>query len=478
MHACTHTHTTHTGEIGLAELLAAFRRLGVDLTMREGEALVAEADEDGNGIVDVDEFIQMITKMLSDSRGLVELHSSDPGGRGGQGDTETNNDGGFKRVGSIQRLHSVRSQASGTSGAKQVQTQKRMKSSQEADEEAQEADFVSGRLGSMAVCFGLFKVQRHNFAPNVEPLTTARMYAARMLHTPMVVDECGNQIPAMIMSMARKRNIRLRFGPTTLEWSAFSKGRGAIMLSSTDQFDRAEETAAVQQGIVSDGQVVFPAGSLLADGMSTSESLARLDLKDYLERFSMSQVKATGIGSVHWAEERKEQIGSLSELLVGLCILANTVGMACEHFRGDVDMMCHDPLRCPNNIVIMSKEWSDLLNTTNIIFGAVFTVEAAVKIFALGFWRYLGERTNQIDLFLVIMSDIDTALTFLAANFFSVGFLRVVRLLRMLRLVNRFRRIRVLLIKVGASLGSILTVIVIFFFCLATMGLAAMQVKL
>ena len=50
---------------------------------------------------------------------------------------------------------------------------------------------------------------------------------------------------------------------------------------------------------------------------------------------------------------------------VSLCILANTAGMATEHFDGSIDMTCTDPTRCPNNIVIMSDGFSTMLYTTS-----------------------------------------------------------------------------------------------------------------
>jgi hypothetical protein len=81
-----------------------------------------------------------------------------------------------------------------------------------------------------------------------------------------------------------------------------------------------------------------------------------------------------------------------------------------------------------------------------------------------------------MDLFLVISTDIDIALSWFAAAFFSIGFLRLVRLLRLLRLVNRFRRLRMLIVKVGQSFASILNVIVIFFWCLSAVGLSGMQI--
>ena len=107
--------TDGSGEIGLAELLSAFRRLGVEMTLREAEALVAEADEDGNGIVDVDEFVLMVEKMLADAKGFVALHKTNSSNGAA---AETGYSAGFKRQGSggstFERLQSLRSQVSGS----------------------------------------------------------------------------------------------------------------------------------------------------------------------------------------------------------------------------------------------------------------------------------------------------------------------------------------------------------------------------
>ena len=88
--------TDGSGEVGLAQLVAAFRRLGVDLTVREAEALIAE-DEDGNGIVDLDELVQMVQKMLGANDGMVDLQAS-----GDFGDTYVYN---IYNICNIQMVH-------------------------------------------------------------------------------------------------------------------------------------------------------------------------------------------------------------------------------------------------------------------------------------------------------------------------------------------------------------------------------------
>ena len=46
----------HNGSIDKAELRSAFAAAGVELTMKEVKAMMAEADEDGDGFLDAQEF--------------------------------------------------------------------------------------------------------------------------------------------------------------------------------------------------------------------------------------------------------------------------------------------------------------------------------------------------------------------------------------------------------------------------------------
>jgi Ca2+-binding EF-hand superfamily protein len=54
-------------------MLAAFRRLGVDLTVGEAEEMIREADEDGNGEIDVDEFVHMVQEMVYKMQGRAQV---------------------------------------------------------------------------------------------------------------------------------------------------------------------------------------------------------------------------------------------------------------------------------------------------------------------------------------------------------------------------------------------------------------------
>lgn len=50
----------HNGSIDKAELRSAFAAAGVELTMKEVKAMMAEADEDGDGFLDAQEFENLL----------------------------------------------------------------------------------------------------------------------------------------------------------------------------------------------------------------------------------------------------------------------------------------------------------------------------------------------------------------------------------------------------------------------------------
>jgi hypothetical protein len=447
-----------SGEIGLAELLAAFRRMGVDLTLREAETLLAETDEDGNGIVDVEEFVQMVEKMLSKARGYVDLYTTASsagaaGEEGGKGEELKRRSSAFDRLQSARSDVSAGGAGQGSLAAGTAEKRGKM-SQKKGEEEGEEEERIGGLV---PVCCGLFRVSRDSMEPIKEPLSKVRRMATFAITAPGTFDECGNVLSSQIITAARLRNIQLQFGPGQARaWSAFSIKKGAIRLwsPSSDPVARAAEVEHIREHGVRD-QVVFPKGAHLPGGQGVSRDLNREDITEFLSEFALVPVKITGVGSVHWMNEKMEKMGSMSEIVVTLCIVANTVGMACEHFQGNVDMHCKDDTRCPNNIVIMSEGWTFILSMSNYVFGAVFTIEAMLKIVALGFWRYYHEQANRVDLMLVVVSDVDMALSLFASSFFSISFLRLVRLVRVLRLANRFRRLRVLIVKVHTPFSYI-----------------------
>ena len=57
-----------------------------------------------------------------------------------------------------------------------------------------------------------------------------------------------------------------------------------------------------------------------------------------------------------------------------------------------------------------SKSFDKFMDTTNLIFTAVFIVEAILKLFAFG-WSYYGPGWNKFDFFVVIASIFDIFMT-------------------------------------------------------------------
>ena len=84
---------------------------------------------------------------------------------------------------------------------------------------------------------------------------------------------------------------------------------------------------------------------------------------------------------------------------------------------------------------------------------ACFTVECMLKIVTFSFWRYMRERTNQLDFFIVVTTLLEIALT-------SVGGLKAVRSLRILRAIRPLRALtkssgmRLVLKSVALSIGG------------------------
>ncbi len=257
-----------SGEIGLAELLAAFRRLGVELTLREAEKLIADADEDGNGIVDVDEFVEMVENMLGFQHGYVELHHVED--KEGEGMAST--DGTRAARTPTVESQTIKSQAGGGTQNKQTP------SNQAANDEDDDNKQFQG-VPTEPVCCGLFRVDRCHFEPNALPLSTLRWLVARLLNAPCRIDECGNQIPSTLITMARLRNVELRFGPSARAWQAWSTGKGAIMNSAVPDTQQKMDPA-LRREIAS--TLHFPMGAKLPDGNGSSVSVERHDIKDYL----------------------------------------------------------------------------------------------------------------------------------------------------------------------------------------------------
>ncbi|MFH4977937.1 hypothetical protein AB6A40_004646 [Gnathostoma spinigerum] len=119
-----------------------------------------------------------------------------------------------------------------------------------------------------------------------------------------------------------------------------------------------------------------------------------------------------------------------------------------------------------------------VLKSLNYFFTAVFTLEAALKISALGFWRFLKERWNQLDAFIVVLSIAGILFEEFEAlelpiNPTIIRVMRVLRIARVLKLLKMAKGIRSLLDTVGEALpqvGNLGSLFFLLFFIFAALG--------
>ncbi|KAL3103108.1 hypothetical protein niasHS_002294 [Heterodera schachtii] len=137
------------------------------------------------------------------------------------------------------------------------------------------------------------------------------------------------------------------------------------------------------------------------------------------------------------------------------------------------------------NVVSMAMEFymmpdglKYLLRTLNYLFTAVFTLEAAMKLYALGLKRFLAERWNQLDMFIVLLSIAGILFEEFEAlelpiNPTIIRVMRVLRIARVLKLLKMAKGIRSLLDTVGEALpqvGNLGSLFFLLFFIFAALG--------
>uniref|UniRef100_A0A914C966 Voltage-dependent T-type calcium channel subunit alpha n=1 Tax=Acrobeloides nanus TaxID=290746 RepID=A0A914C966_9BILA len=147
------------------------------------------------------------------------------------------------------------------------------------------------------------------------------------------------------------------------------------------------------------------------------------------------------------------------DLAIAAVIGINVISMAMEFY------MMPDGLRY-------------VLKALNYFFTAVFTLEAAMKLYALGFRRCFRERWNQLDMFIVILSIAGIIFEEFEAlelpiNPTIIRVMRVLRIARVLKLLKMAKGIRSLLDTVGEALpqvGNLGSLFFLLFFIFAALG--------
>ncbi|XP_035224933.1 voltage-dependent T-type calcium channel subunit alpha-1H-like [Stegodyphus dumicola] len=118
------------------------------------------------------------------------------------------------------------------------------------------------------------------------------------------------------------------------------------------------------------------------------------------------------------------------------------------------------------------------LKVFNYFFTAVFILEAAMKIVALGLRRYLSDRWNQLDVGIVILSVIGIVLEEMESEVIPINptiirVMRVLRIARVLKLLKMAKGIRALLDTVMQALpqvGNLGLLFFLLFFIFAALG--------
>ena len=107
---------------------------------------------------------------------------------------------------------------------------------------------------------------------------------------------------------------------------------------------------------------------------------------------------------------------------------------------------------------------NQVIEMANYIFSKIFTVEAIIKIMAMGFCMhknsYMRDPWNWLD-FTVVLTAVVEDLKF---NFVNVNSLKILRVLRPLRSINAFPSMKRLISSLLASLPQLGTAVVFMFF--------------
>ncbi|CAJ0587570.1 unnamed protein product, partial [Mesorhabditis spiculigera] len=141
-----------------------------------------------------------------------------------------------------------------------------------------------------------------------------------------------------------------------------------------------------------------------------------------------------------------------------LIIVLNTVSLACKHYPS-------------------GPTFESILDTLNLIFTSVFAIEAFLKIIALNFRNYFGDKWNVFDFVIVLGSFIDISYGKLSGgsgSVISINFFRLFRVMRLVKLLSRGEGIRTLLwtfMKSFQALPYVALLIVLLFFIYAVIGM-------
>eukprot|EP00354_Favella_ehrenbergii_P005952 CAMPEP_0170475016 /NCGR_PEP_ID=MMETSP0123-20130129/16765_1 /TAXON_ID=182087 /ORGANISM="Favella ehrenbergii, Strain Fehren 1" /LENGTH=164 /DNA_ID=CAMNT_0010745301 /DNA_START=3755 /DNA_END=4249 /DNA_ORIENTATION=- len=117
-----------------------------------------------------------------------------------------------------------------------------------------------------------------------------------------------------------------------------------------------------------------------------------------------------------------------------------------------------------------SDEFTFILETSNLIFVFIFTLEAVLKLLGLGVTYYFYIDWNKFDFAVVIMSLLSLGDT----SSFNLTALRIIRVARLLRMIKSSKELQALLKTLYLAMNNILIVATLFMLIIFTYAVAGM----
>ncbi len=124
-------------------------------------------------------------------------------------------------------------------------------------------------------------------------------------------------------------------------------------------------------------------------------------------------------------------------------------------------------MRCASQLYLILM-WANLAMTV------LFTLEAAIKIVAMGFWEYISLLWNKLDFFIVAVSLISLGVQ--SSGLKGLKAIRVLRALRPLRLIARLQGLKAAFLTIGLvlpALGNVMLLMLIVWVFFGILGVHA-----
>ena len=146
---------------------------------------------------------------------------------------------------------------------------------------------------------------------------------------------------------------------------------------------------------------------------------------------------------------------SFFDWFINVCIILNTVSLGIEHYPA-------------------SETFEEALESINLGFTFIFTLEAILKLFSLGHRYYFYVQWNRLDFTIVCLS-LFVLLTGSSFQSFNLTVFRIFRIARLLRMVKASKGLRNMLRTLYLSIGNIANVGLLIMLVLFTFTIAGMD---